>query len=128
MVQATEFAQAKGGEAKVRRLFKGEGRGGSLGIPVGSNGTDVAAAQEKVIPPPLKANTKETVRAMFENGYFKYTPTPFWTGKSWWNLTHGTHVLWKNVPTGRNGGESTKAEVFHGECHGWASNEEVYLS
>ena len=79
-------------------------------------------------PPPLKAYTKEEVQELFDSGYFTYPETPFWNGKDIWHVRKGTHCLWKNVPTGKNGGESTKSEYFHAECHGWANREEVLVS
>ena len=39
----------------------------------------------------------------------------------------GTLCLWKTVPTGKNGGESSKTEFFHGEVQGW-QDEFVILS
>ena len=80
-----------------------------------------------MIPCAVKANTEETVQGLFDMGYFSYPGTPFWDGKDIWKVEKGTHCLWKNVPTGKNGGESTKSEVFHGECHGW-DDEHVILS
>ena len=102
-------------------------RVGSLGILVGSKSTVVAVAGNNVIPPAPKANTKETVQEMFDTGYFKYPETAFWDGKNIKNVVKGTHFLWKNVAMGKNGGESTKTEVFHGECHGW-ENDFVIVS
>ncbi len=109
--------------------FKGEGKGGSLGQPVGSHRTVtvVADARTNAIPPALKANTEESVQEMFDTGYFKYPETPFWDGKNLEDVVKGAHCLWKNVPQGKKGGESTKTEVFHGECHGW-EKDEVILS
>ena len=97
--------------------FKGEGKGGNLGLPIGSN--IVADAGKDVIPPAPVAKTREAVHELFDNGNFKIPPTPFWDGKEIWKVVKGTHCLWKGVGTGKNGGESTKVEVFHGECHGW---------
>ena len=108
--------------------FKGEGKGGSLGQFVGSHSTVtvVADASTNAIPPPApKANTKEIVQEMFDTGYYKYPETPVWDGKNLWEVVKGAHCLWKNVPQGKNGRDSTKTEVFHGECHGWEKNEVV---
>ena len=131
-----EVGEGKGGSSSGQNAntedtndwqFKGEGKGGSLGILVGSKSTVVAVAGNNVIPPAPKANTKETVQEMFDTGYFKYPETAFWDGKNIKNVVKGTHFLWKNVPMGKNGGESTKTEVFHGECHGW-ENDFVIVS
>ena len=107
--------------------FKGEGKGGSLGLPVGSNGSVIAEAGKKGIPRALPANTEQDVQDMFVNGYYSYPATPFWDGECLWDVVHGTHCLWKNVPTGKKGGESTKVEFFHGVCHGW-KDEDVIIS
>ena len=85
-------------------------------------------AGEKAIPPALKANTKEDVQKMFDTGYYRFPETPFWDGKDINKVGRGTHCLWKNVPTGKNGGESSKTEFFHGEVHGWQHDEEVIVS
>ena len=63
-----------------------------------------------------------------DDGYYFYPATPFWDGVSYNNLKKGTHCLWKNVPRGKNGGESTKVEFFHGEVHGWENNDFVIIS
>ena len=110
--------------------FKGEGKGGSLGTFVGSHSTDavVAGARENAKTPIApKANTKESVQEMFDTGYYKCPETPFWDGKDFEDIVRGAHCLWKNVPRGKAGGDSTKTEVFHGECHGW-ENDHVILS
>ena len=73
-----------------------------------------------MIPRALKANTKEDVQKMFDTGYYRFPETPFWDGKDINKVERGTHCLWKNVPTGKKGGESTKTEFFHGICHGWS--------
>jgi hypothetical protein len=153
LVPATEFAQVtdgvsssskqggcKGGgtgegkgedEGEAWWQFKGEGKGGSLGLPVGSNGIGSTikegadALTGRVIPPAPKANTNESVKKMFDDGYYKFPETPFWDGKNMWDVVRGTHVLWKNVPRGKKGHESTKTEVFHGECHGWKEDEVI---
>ena len=77
-----------------------------------------AHALEKKIPHAEHPFTAEDVQLMFDNGYFRYPETPFWNGKDIWQVKRGTHCLWKNVPVGKHGGESTKTELFHGECHG----------
>ena len=80
-----------------------------------------------MIPPAPKANTEETVQEMFDTGYYKYPETPFWDGKNIWEVVKGTHCLWKNVPTGKHGGESTKVEFFHGEVHGWENDDAIII-
>ena len=102
------------------KQFKGEGKGGSLGLPVGSKSIVVAAPK---IPPAPKAHTKESAQEMFDIGYYSYPETLFWDGKDIWNVSKGTHCLWKNVPKGKRGGDSTKTEVFHGEVHGWEGDD-----
>ena len=88
--------------------------------------SNVGTAKEPVpnpIPRALQANTKEDVQKMFGSSYFKFPDTPFWDGVSIQDVKKGTHRLWKNVPTGKRGGESTKTEFFHGHCHGWEGGE-----
>ena len=72
---------------------------------------------------PRPANTEQDVQDMFDTGYYRYPDKPFGDGKYLWGVVHGTHCLWKNVPTGKNGGESTKVELFHGECHEWVKDD-----
>ena len=85
-------------------------------------------AREKAIPRALKANTEEDVHEMFDSGYYRFPERPFWDGVRLKDVDCGTHALWKNVPTGKNGGESTKVEYFHGEVHGWETNDLVIVS
>ena len=105
--------------------YKGYGKGGSLGLPLGSNGTD--AAHARVIPPPLPVNTDEDIHKMFRDRYYSWPDTPFWDGRNIWDVVKGSHALWKSVPTGKSGGESTKVEYFHGHVHGW-QNDNVIIS
>ena len=130
---SSNFEQGKGGckserTGKAWKPFKGEGKGGSLGTPVDTP-VDVSNVfvwgPKKVIPLPLQAHTKEDVKEMFDTEYFKFPETPFWNGKNMWDVRRGTHLLWKNVPKGKKGGESTKHEVFHGECHGWKEDQVI---
>ena len=65
---------------------------------------------------------------MFDTKYFRFPEKLFWDGVDLNDVDKGTHALWKNVPTGKNGGESTKVEYFHGEVHGWETNELVIVS
>ena len=85
-------------------------------------------AREKAIPRALKANTEEDVQEMFNSGYYRFPERPFWDGLHFEDVDRGTHALWKEVPTGKNGGESSKVEYFHGEVHGWETNEIVFVS
>ena len=117
----------KGGGGETDWQYKGTGKGGSLGQAVGSGSTVVEEAKKKEIPPATKANTKAAVEEMFNTGYYKFPETPFWDGLDTWKIVKGTHCLWKNVGTGKNGGESTKTEMFHGEVHGW-EKEDVIVS
>ena len=105
------------------RQFKGEGKGGSLGVAVGTAKKPEPATRNDAIPPALPANTLQDVQDMFDSGYYAYPETPFWDGRNIGDVDTGTHCLWKNVPTGKRGGESTKVEYFHGECHGWEDGE-----
>ena len=124
---SSNFEQSRGGCKNERtgmawKPFKGEGKGGSLGTPLDTPvdaSNELVSKPKKVMPKPLKANTKADVQDMFDSKYYRFPETPFWNGKSLWHVNRGTHVLWKNIPLGPNGGESTKHEVFHGECHGW---------
>ena len=107
--------------------LKGEGKGGSLGQAVGSESKPVAVNAEEKIPPALQANTRNDVQKMFDTKYYIIPEDPFWDGKDLKKVDKGMHVLWKKVPLGKNGGDSTKLEVFHGECHGW-EKDKVLLS
>ena len=70
------------------------------------------------IPRALPANTEEDVRRMFDEGYYSRRD-----GKDICEVVDGTHCLWEDVPTGKQGGRSTKLECFHGYCHGWEHGE-----
>ena len=94
---------------------------------VGSKSKPVAVNAEEKIPPALQANTRNDVQEMFDTKYYNILEDPFWDGKDLQKVDKGMHVLWKKVHVGRNGGESTKLEVFHGECHGW-EKDKVILS
>ena len=110
--------------------FKGEGKRGSLGVSVGSNSTAIEGTRKRkrVIPPAEKANTEQDVQQMFDDGYYYFPQTPFWDGVDIWSVDRGTHCLWKGMGRCRHGGESGKCEYFHGECHGWQNNEELFIS
>ena len=122
-----------------KKQFKEEGKGGSLGVSVAPDGTvaedlkaescDVAErpAREKAIPRALKANTEEDVQEMFNSGYYRFPERPFWDGVRFEDVDRGTRALWKNGPTGKNGGESSKVEYFHGEVQGWKTNDLVIV-
>ena len=112
--------------------YKGEGKGGSLGVSVGSSrivAADAgnAHALEKGIPDAPHAFTAEDVQDMFDTGYFRFPERPFWDGKNIWQVKKGTHCLWKNVPIGKRVGWSTKTELFHGEVHGWQGDEVILI-
>ena len=115
------------------RDYKGEGKGGSLGLTVekeDARTTEMAAAKErrKNIPIAPNAFTEADVDQIFADGYFSWPETPFWDGKDLCEIDAGSHVLWKDVPMGKNGGRSTKTVFYHGECHGWHDKEFIYVS
>jgi len=166
MPQATDG----GDPSSSWKPFKGEGKGGNLGIPIPclSDASSSAARwgllkkekkappapiknlgipipclsdasssfarwgllkKEKKAPPaPIKCNSKEDVQKMFETKYFEVPDEPFWDGKDLLDIKQGTHLLWKHVPKGQNGGDSVEHEVFHGQCHGWDSTVPWYGS
>ena len=68
------------------------------------------------MPKALPANTVAVVQTMFDDGHFCFPEPPCWDGRFLDDIEEGTHLLWKGVPTGQHGGESTKVELFHGEC------------
>ena len=114
----------------VAWLYKGEGKGGSLGVSVGSSrivAADAgnAHALEKKIPHAEHPFTAEDVQDMFDTGHYRYPETPFWDGKDIWQVKRGTHCLWRNVLVGPRGGQSTKVELFHGEVQGWEGDEAI---
>ena len=79
------------------------------------------------IPPPRQAHTVQEVDAMFATGVFRIPRPPFWNGFAIGDVVPGTHVLWKFVPTGRRGGQSTRVEYFEATCDGWYDHEYVML-
>ena len=105
--------------------YKGYGKWGSLGIQV-ANYTGGKTAW--VTPPKPVPNTREAIQAMFDDNYYSLPGVPFWNGKDLADVDTGSHVLWKSVPTGKNGGESTRVEYFHGIIHGWYDPETVVIS
>ena len=80
------------------------------------------------IPPPRPAYTFAQVDEMFATGVFRTPCPPFWNGFAIGDVVPGTHVLWKFVPAGRRGGQSTRVEYFHGTCDGWYDQHHVILS
>jgi hypothetical protein len=148
--------QAEGRTSQGGLQYKGEGKGGSLGVLVGpSRGTPVKVMMENTtgrkevyanddvvvkkktseasdwtqgIPTPLPryASDTEIQKECFDTKYFY--KVDFWNGDDIWNLQNGSHVLWKRAPVGRNGGPSTKQEFFHGMIHGWHNDYEVLIS
>jgi hypothetical protein len=135
--------------------YKGEGKGGSLGVLVGpSRGTpvkamntgreevyakDVVVKKKKTEAPdwttsipialPKYATDGEIMKACFDNG--NYYKVDFWDGSDIWSLDRGAHVLWKKALVGPRGGPSTKQEFFHGMVHGWrrtSSDWEIIVS
>ena len=104
---------------------KGEGKGGSWGEPVpGPSGRSTVTAEwQKDIPIASKAFSQVDVDQKFADGYFQRLPFTSDIMKIDW----GSHVLWKSVPVGKNGGPSTKVEYFHGMCQGWKDNRTVII-
>ena len=89
--------EGKEGPSCQFKPFKGEGKGGSLGIPLGSVGSALAMLQtqgkEVMIPPAPETMTREAVQELFDNGYFNFPPTPFWDGKEIWKVVKGYPLL-----------------------------------
>ena len=79
------------------------------------------------IPPPRPAHTFAEVDAMFATGVFRKPRPPFWNGFAIGDVVPGTHVLWKSVPIGRKGEQSTRLEYFSATCDGWVDDEHVML-
>ena len=104
---------------------KGEGKGGSWGEPVpGPSGrSTVTEYKPQDIPIASKAFSQVDVDQKFADGYFQRLPFTSDIMKIDW----GSHVLWKSVPVGKNGGPSTKVEYFHGMCQGWKDNRTVVI-
>ena len=98
------------------KQYKGEGKGGSLGVAVDTDKKPEPAPRCNAIPQALPAKTQKDVQCLFDSGYYKFPETPFWDGRTIWDVDKGTHCLWKNVPKGKRGGESTKVQYFHGLC------------
>jgi hypothetical protein len=147
--------QAEGRTSQGGLQYKGEGKGGSLGVLVGpSRGTpvkamntgreevyakDVVVKKKKTEAPdwttsipialPKYATDGEIMKACFDNG--NYYKVDFWDGSDIWSLDRGAHVLWKKALVGPRGGPSTKQEFFHGMVHGWrrtSSDWEIIVS
>jgi len=59
--------------------FKGECKGGSLGVSVPKS-TVVADAGKNDIPEALTANTEATVQQMFDDGHYKCAEAASWIG------------------------------------------------
>ena len=119
--------------------FKGQGKYGSLGLslplPVTVESKDAIEsspdAQTSRIPEPLVAYTEAEINQQFGHdpeAYFRIFAEGFWDGKDIWAVQKGTRVLWKGVPKGRNGGESTKVEFFSGLVHGWEDSNFITVS
>ena len=100
--------------------FEGEGKGGSLGIPLAvagpsrspAGGGSAGNAGTKEGPPAPKVKTLKGAETLFDAGYFKFPRTPFWDGKDLGDVVKGVHCLWKGVSIGKNGGDSTRVDVF----------------
>ena len=79
------------------------------------------------IPPPVPANTWDTISVLFDAGTFKFPEKPFWDGNDVWDVVEGTHILWQFIATGEKSGSILpQVEYFHGEVQGW-ENESVFI-
>ena len=117
--------------------FKGVGRG-SYGDAVMSSGDSSANKHttQSSIPDPIKFTPDEIEKKMNGEVYF-WPPkgNDFWPRNphkgqlpsDLWTLNQGDEFLWMSgAKTGRNGGQSTKIEYFHGECRGWRKADREY--
>ena len=126
----------KGQPAEVVELppgggFKGQGKYGSLGLSLPLPDTIESSPETSRIPEPLPAYSEAEINQQFGHGpeaYFRIYAEGFWDGKDIWEVQKGTRVLWKGVPKGRNGGESTKVEFFSGLVHGWEDSNFITVS
>ena len=103
----------------------------AAGAMVAQGEVIVADAQTSRIPEPLVAYTEAEINQQFGHdpeAYFRIFAEGFWDGKDIWAVQKGTRVLWKGVPKGRNGGESTKVEFFSGLVHGWEDSNFITVS
>jgi hypothetical protein len=107
-------------------FFKGEGKG-SLGFALDqqSFGGSISKVDEvkgslcdPIAPPPVR-QTNEQVETLLSGSY--YTPMPLvWQGPDISSLKYEDNVLWAGVKSGKNGGQSTVKEYFHGTFWGFA--------
>ena len=102
--------------------YKGEGKGGSLGMPVeevvGCRAPCRTAGGYAALTYPTEKTRKysaEEIEKRINGGY--YTKENF--ARDIYYLQPGDHVLWQGVATGPKGGESTKELVYHGVFHEW---------
>ena len=93
------------------------------GPPSGRSTVTEWAKVVQDIPIPSKAFSIADVDQKFADGYYQRLPFTSDIMKIDW----GSHVLWKSVPVGKNGGPSTKVEYFHGMCQGWKDNRTVII-
>ena len=112
------------------KQFKGEGKGGSLGVPVEewkqhSRRESATTKKKKETgttdkPTYPTENTRKCTSREIEEligRYYTKPDFPFVCNIE--DMKPGDHVLWQGVPCGPNGGESTKEEFFHGVFHRW---------
>ena len=83
------------------RHFKGEGKGGSWGVPLADDVAPVMRSRavspwRQKIPTPLQVYTIENIHQKLEENGF-YTPNNgFWDGEH--PIVAGDHCLWKGGP------------------------------
>ena len=103
------------------KKYKGEGKGGSLGVPVeeGACQTLCCTAGRHADPtyPTEKVRkfSSQDIENHINGGYYKKAEF----AHSINDLQPGGHVLLQGIKTGPNGGESTEECYFHGVFHHW---------
>ena len=111
----------KKGDTLECKKYKGEGKGGSLGIPVEERACQLPCSTAGVAPTltyptnRVRKYSSQEIEYLIDGGY--YSKAEF--ARSIYDLQPGDNVLWQGVKTGRNGGESTKEFYFHGVFHRW---------
>ena len=98
------------------RHFKGEGKGGSWGVPLADDVAPVMRERavnpwRRDIPTPLQVHTIENIHQELEDKGFYRLPNGVWDGEH--PIVAGDHCLWKGGPKSKKG-----VEFFHGLIHG----------